>query len=234
MHLLTRVAARAVGRAPIARPRPSALFEEPGGAAAPVHEFSDQDMPAPAEGRTAAARLPHRRDGATVAHPPAAHPRAIASPRAPAISQPQPARQAAGHELEAPAASGATARPRPAPALPGDVPGDREASRPGSPQQPAAVAAEGEPGAPRRAPAATRVAALPVPVTRAPEHGHPPAHRRPGQAPAQEPPPVRVHIGRLEVRAEVREPARREAPRLAPEPETLSLSDYLRGKRERV
>jgi hypothetical protein len=48
----------------------------------------------------------------------------------------------------------------------------------------------------------------------------------------EEPPPVRVHIGRLEVRANLQE-----APRPAPVPqaaelEGLSLSDYLRGRRE--
>jgi hypothetical protein len=47
----------------------------------------------------------------------------------------------------------------------------------------------------------------------------------------EEPPPVRVHIGRLEVRANLHEPPRRE-PRPEPrEPEGLSLSDYLRGRR---
>jgi hypothetical protein len=49
----------------------------------------------------------------------------------------------------------------------------------------------------------------------------------------EEPPPVRVHIGRLEVRANLQEQPR-PAPVLQPqpaEPEGLSLSDYLRGKR---
>jgi hypothetical protein len=46
-----------------------------------------------------------------------------------------------------------------------------------------------------------------------------------------EAPPVRVHIGRLEVRANLHEPSRAQPPAEAREPEGLSLSDYLRGKR---
>jgi len=47
-----------------------------------------------------------------------------------------------------------------------------------------------------------------------------------------EQPPVRVHIGRLEVRANLGEPPPRPQPLPTPrEPEGLSLSDYLRGKR---
>ena len=44
--------------------------------------------------------------------------------------------------------------------------------------------------------------------------------------------PVTVHIGRLEVRAILPEPAREQRPdvRSAP-PDPLSLSDYLRGQR---
>jgi hypothetical protein len=46
-----------------------------------------------------------------------------------------------------------------------------------------------------------------------------------------EPPPVRVHIGRLEVRASLEEAPRRQ-PLAAPrQPDGLSLSDYLRGRR---
>ena len=46
-----------------------------------------------------------------------------------------------------------------------------------------------------------------------------------------EPPPVRVHIGRLEVRANVQEQPRPAPPPQPAEPEGLSLSDYLRGRR---
>jgi hypothetical protein len=53
----------------------------------------------------------------------------------------------------------------------------------------------------------------------------------PARAVRVEPPVVRVHIGRLEVRANVHEPAREE--RVAePQPQGLTLSEYLRGRRE--
>jgi hypothetical protein len=43
-------------------------------------------------------------------------------------------------------------------------------------------------------------------------------------------PPVRVHIGRLEVRANLEQP-QRQRPRREPErPQGLTLSDYLRGR----
>jgi hypothetical protein len=51
-------------------------------------------------------------------------------------------------------------------------------------------------------------------------------------APARDdPPPVRVHIGRLEVRASLTESPRPQPLPAPSEPEGLSLSDYLRGRR---
>ena len=57
----------------------------------------------------------------------------------------------------------------------------------------------------------------------------------PPPAPAaarEEGPPVRVHIGRLEVRANVQPPPAERPRREAPRDDGLSLADYLRGKRE--
>jgi hypothetical protein len=86
-----------------------------------------------------------------------------------------------------------------------------------APLEPAAVAATpaspvpASPSAPFEAPRATREAAA---VARA------------------EPPPVRVHIGRLEVRANVEEPRAQPPRRESARPVELSLADYLRGTRE--
>jgi len=44
-------------------------------------------------------------------------------------------------------------------------------------------------------------------------------------------PPVRVHIGRLEVRANLQEPPRPQRPAERPRSQELSLGDYLRGRR---
>jgi hypothetical protein len=66
------------------------------------------------------------------------------------------------------------------------------------------------------------------------------AHERPAPPPRapspsavvrEETPPVRVHIGRLEVRASLPEPAAQPPRRETPRTPGLSLSDYLRGER---
>jgi hypothetical protein len=80
------------------------------------------------------------------------------------------------------------------------------------------------------------VPALPVLVpatptgvdSRVPEPGAP-------AAPAvvrDEPSAVRVHIGRLEVRANLQQTPPEPRPREGDSPHELSLADYLRGKRE--
>jgi len=48
---------------------------------------------------------------------------------------------------------------------------------------------------------------------------------------AADEPPVRVHIGRLEVRANLEQPARRPERREPQKQQGTTLSDYLRGKR---
>jgi hypothetical protein len=59
----------------------------------------------------------------------------------------------------------------------------------------------------------------------------PPVEAVSGAASTQ-PPPVRVHIGRLEVRATVQGPPRPQPHRAEPREPGLSLSDYLRGRRD--
>jgi hypothetical protein len=60
----------------------------------------------------------------------------------------------------------------------------------------------------------------------------PPEVRSRATAPA-EPAPVRIHIGRLEVRASLEpDPPSRRAPARGAEPPQLSLSAYLNGERE--
>ena len=48
---------------------------------------------------------------------------------------------------------------------------------------------------------------------------------------AADEPPVRVHIGRLEVRANLEQPAPKPVRREPPRQEGVSLADYLRGRR---
>jgi hypothetical protein len=55
--------------------------------------------------------------------------------------------------------------------------------------------------------------------------------RQPARTPAVEP-PVRIHIGRLEVRAVLPDPPRAPRPRERLAPDGLSLADYLRGRRD--
>jgi hypothetical protein len=65
-------------------------------------------------------------------------------------------------------------------------------------------------------------------VARVPEYAWP----ADAAAASAESPAVRVHIGRLEVRANLQEQPRRPERPPAPRPQELSLSDYLRGRRE--
>jgi hypothetical protein len=51
------------------------------------------------------------------------------------------------------------------------------------------------------------------------------------ETPVADDPPVRVHIGRLEVRANLEQPPRRQPSRGPARPQGQSLSDYLRGRR---
>ena len=204
--LIGRIAARAVGAPAAAQPR----VAEPlvGGGEL---EVADEEVVVPGAAPSPAAREPA----------PAIQGRAV-EPGTAAPSQ-EAARPASNVEVPPVAASPGPAAeelPRPERPLP-------------APERASVDPAEVERGVPSAEP---RVAAIAVPVPATPAV---PVVSAPAPAPAavavaalEEPPPVRVHIGRLEVRANLQE-----APRPAPvpqaaEPEGLSLSDYLRGRRE--
>lgn len=140
------------------------------------------------------------------------------------------ARPSAERSRTEPAPTSPEVRPKPAsPAEP------REAlpTTAATPRAPAADRREHPLPAPEQPVAAVPTEAAPAtpaaPVLSAPTVPAPPAA---AATPRDEPPPVRVHIGRLEVRANLSEAPRPE-PRPEPlEPDALSLSDYLQGKRE--
>jgi len=77
------------------------------------------------------------------------------------------------------------------------------------------------------------VAAPAVAAAPAAAFAPPPASRAPARAAAHaDEPAVRVHIGRLEVRANLQQPPAQHTPRTAPPAAPgLSLGDYLRGRR---
>jgi hypothetical protein len=204
-----RVAARAVGERAAASPRVPSQFEVAGAPGAAL-EVIDGEVVAPAPTR--------------------ASPGAPAAPRGSGDS-PMPSAAPAPVPGETAAVSGETD------VLPPSERGAEASPRKNGERTPEPVATTPA-SAPRRtqpeerAPGAAAIAApvltpaLPV-VARAPAHAVP----MPAAAPA-EPPAVRVHIGRLEVRANLHEQPRRPERAPAPRPQELSLSDYLRGRRE--
>jgi hypothetical protein len=206
---VSRMAARLVGDAVVAQPRLRGLFES----ADPASELEvvDEEVVARSSREAAATLLP-----ATV--PPAAP---SARPASEAPTPPAPA--AAAPRVEARPAAAAPEEDDPAPEA---VPAVPRAEPP--PATPAAAGPEAEPAPPHVtvvAVPASPVLPMHVPVPEAAV----PAER---DAEPEELQPVRVHIGRLEVRASLEEQAR---PRREPEerPVTgLALADYLRGERE--
>jgi hypothetical protein len=205
--LISRIAARAVGAPALAQPRVAAPLVGEGGL-----EVVDEEVIAPG-----AAPAP-------VAHVPAAPvPAAGAAPRASDAPRDIAAEPMTAIEVQRAAAS-------PGPAAE-ELP-RHERSLP-APERASTDPIEAELGVPSAEPRAAATA-VPVPVTpAAPVVIEPTRAPVPGTvASSEEPPPVRVHIGRLEVRANVQEQARQVAPLPQPaEPEGLSLSDYLRGRR---
>jgi hypothetical protein len=208
---LGRIAARAVGAAAVAQPRLPGLFEPPGAAGGTTLEVVEEEVV------LRPPRSPRSEDTAA----PEPSPAPALSPAVPAPPATERGEQLteilAGQPPELAASASEPAAP-PAAALREREPVHAEAVT-------VAAAAPEVASAPRAAVAA-------VPLTRA----QPAADARepaPSVATrAEEPPPVHVHIGRLEVRANVPEPPR-ERPRREPSrPEALSLADYLRGKRE--
>ncbi|MQA99730.1 MAG: hypothetical protein GEU78_05475 [Actinobacteria bacterium] len=253
---IERVAARAVGAAPLARPRPSALFEEPGEAVDHPLEMAHEEIvahPAPAP-VTDAAPPPHDPPPPVPASAPAprraergvpAHGPKGPEPRAPAAHEPEP--PPAAHEPEPPPAahepepllgerererpamvSSARGRPRATAMTPlrDDAPDQREIEL-ASPGR-----SDSEMFAPPHEP--DRVASVARPAVAA--SSHVPVSAAPAPATAtrvsEEPPPVRVHIGRLEVRANLNQAPRQPSRHETRQSERLSLADYLRGKRE--
>ena len=109
----------------------------------------------------------------------------------------------------------------------------RSAVRAKAPPPPAAAA---EPREPEVAPAPSVPVAAATPVVAAPivrrvlESRLERLHTVSTTVAADEP-PVRVHIGRLEVRANLEQPARRPERREPQKQQGTTLSDYLRGKR---
>jgi hypothetical protein len=216
---LSRVAARALGEAPLARPRLPALFEasaeldvvdeeigvrSPSSAGdAPFAVSSDPGATQAPERsrRRAAVRTESRRtEGLTASSPPPTPRRDPGGPSKPSDTLSLGRSGVVGPR----GAASAFAR---APAAP--APGIRELAR-----------------------ATTASAAVAVPARRAEPRAVPaPSVAQTAATDARdEPAPVRVQIGRLEVRANLHEAPRSERPRREPEPEGLALSDYLRGK----
>lgn len=208
---LSRVAARAVGANAPARPRLAGLFEPAGTADDATLEVVEGEVVAP----TTAPRADDTAARAELAPPPAAPTAssgrrpdesvvaAVVPPPAERAPAPPPAGLESAHDPLPPAAP---ARGRPRAATPAAT-----ASR-------AAVVA-----------AAPLTQALPATRVGAPSSG---LSRGSAAPPRAEAPPVRVHIGRLEVRANLQPPVREQPRREAPRPEGVSLADYLRGQRE--
>jgi hypothetical protein len=197
---LTGLAARALGVATVVRPRPAARFES---------------------------RPPEEQEAASAASPPG-------PPGSPAPARPAKTPSARVEPAERPAPTAVRAA-RAATAQPAQVDLELE---PALRDDAILPAARGAP--PRRA---ARRGAAPGPTTAAPgrtdENAAPvvrPAARRAAERPAlrpegasREPPPVRVTIGRIEVRAVASPPP---PPRPAPQrPEPLSLDEYLEVRR---
>jgi hypothetical protein len=202
--LIGRIAARAVGAPALAQPRIPTPLVGAGGL-----EIVDEEVVVPGAAPSAAAHAP-------------ASPATAVAPSVSAAPAEPATRSISTTEVPPAAASPGPAAeelPRPERPLP-------------APERASADPTEVEHGASSAEP---RVAATAVPVPATPAA---PVAAAPSPVPAavatqrEEPPPVRVHIGRLELRANVQE-----QPRSAPsmpqpaEAEGLSLSDYLRGRR---
>jgi hypothetical protein len=204
---VSRMAARLVGDAVVAQPRLRGLFEADDPAAA--LEVVDEEVVARSSREAAAAVLP---SAVPANAPPAASPGSeMPSPPSVAASRVEALPAAAPPEHVRPPAT-ATAVPQadPRPAPPPVADSDQEPA----PPHVTVFAVPASPLLPALVPAPE--AAAPTPELSEPEELQ----------------PVRVHIGRLEVRASLEEQAR---PRRAPEERPtagLSLADYLRGERE--
>lgn len=237
--VLARLAARAVGQPPTARPRLPARFEPPGASDAGLVGLIVEDLVAPAD---------------TVPGDEAAAPGAPANATARAAEgRPRPSRpQAGAAPSPRPSPDAAAAVREPAGGRPAAPPGTARparrhagASTPDGPRRSEAVASAtpgraDDPGGPSTTAARPAVRA-PAPIL--PPRPHPSgaaaATTSPTAGPGVSPTPgpvVRIHIGRLEVRAnlDAPPPPRRAEANTSRDAgvEELSLGAYLRGERQ--
>jgi hypothetical protein len=210
---LARIAARAVGEAPRAQPRLPGPFERPAtatGAEVGI-EVVDERVAAPAP----------------LALRPAGTPRSVPAPTEPELATPSALGGLGGANLAHQAAI-----PRAHEKARLEAPELASPTEPTAPVPKIVVTVEREVRTSPLAPIAAVVPAL-VPATPVTQSVAPP--RAPTAAAAHERDDaavVRVHIGRLDVRANLQEAPARPPRRARTSPEGLSLSDYLRGRRE--
>jgi hypothetical protein len=203
---VSRVAARAVGQAARAQPRLPSLFEQSGPGPAPLELVEETIAPTPTSRRPAARAAAPERGRASEDSPAAPSPRLEPAPTAPGPERRPFTASADSVRAASSSAQGESVEPAVAEPV-ASVP-------PASPiapvaEQVAAVAAPAQPIA--------RAAPAPAPPPAAPAG---PEQRS-----------VRVHIGRLEVRAALQETPVVQRPREQPRAPELSLGDYLRGRR---
>lgn len=208
---LSRVAARAVASRSVARSR--SRFEQLSGPDAGL-EIVDEEVVATVT-RDSAQVVP-RRAAASDAAP------AVAADTLPARPSDEAARPAVD-AVPAPAPVAPTREP----SLPAVEPVEPVHELPTAPPPSARPAA-----APETVPLRAALPAVPVTRVAAAAPARPERRTRPVAVAAAEEPAVRVHIGRLEVRANLQERVREQPRPEMPKAEELSLSDYLRGKRE--
>ena len=210
---LARIAARAVGDAPRAQPRLPGPFERhaPATGAEVGIEVVDEQVPAPAP----------------LALRPAGTPRSSPAPNEPELAPPS-ARGGLGganpaHQAAVPRAHENARFEAPELATP---------TEPTAPLPETVVTVEREVRTSPLAPVAAVVPAL-VPVTPVTQSVAPPtAPTAAAPLDRNDAAVVRVHIGRLDVRANLQDATKRPPSRARTSPEGLSLSDYLRGRRE--
>jgi hypothetical protein len=213
MGFLGRVASRAVGEATAARPRLAAPFG-PREAVAPVGlEMLDLEAAGPASGLT-------RRVAAAASSSGASPVERIVEPRELDASPGQPPRREVARLPLRTAAKEAV------PAAMSTSENERRDIGPrpkrGTSEPPSVAEVETEPVAAVPLARATPVAPAPV------------AHATvPVSVAAEEQPAVRVHIGRLEVRANLEQPLQQPHQRRESRRNELTLSDYLRGRQAR-
>ena len=222
---LSRVAARAVGEAPVASPRPASRFEDAGAAADAALEVVGVEVAAAAAPRPPDTPLPVAVPGTPDALP-------EAGPVSGRTVPGQPERAAHSTRLpgepDGPAAP-IVSRKRDDRGLEvaSAVPHERDPL----PAAPAPVVVAPAAAHPLPAPAAVAVAVPAAPVV--PEAARAADVRLAAVSAADvEEPAVRVHIGRLEVRANLQQAPPQRPPRDDARPQELSLADYLRGRRE--